>query len=428
MVVDRCEFSPARRVECKRTAAFVIFAAALAASFALAFQGPASTTGNVLVLTNANVIDGVSAAPIRNATVVIRDGSIASIGGQPQVSAGATVVDLKGRWVLPGYLDAHVHIPDLRAARVALASGVTTARSCGVNHFADIGICELNHAGETDVPDMIAAGYHVRPHPADDFFLDFPKMRDLMAGGVSGPENVRRMVRAMIERGADAIKIMATERAGLPETDPRKRVYSEEEMSAAVDEAGKSGIYVAAHAHGDEGARAAVRAGVRTIEHGTYLSDETLALMKERGTCLVPTIATVLDLIDPGGDYDNPILAVRGRAMLPRIREATQQAWKMGVSIVAGADTGYGPASVRRIPHEVAELMGIGMTPMDAIKSATSVSAECLGIANRTGSLRPGMEADIVVIDRDPVADISALQDVLVVINNGKVAVNRVNW
>src|SRR5206468_1290691 len=117
--------------------------------------------------------------------------------------------------------------------------------------------------------------------------------------------------------GADVIKIMATERAGLPETDPRKRVYSDEELAAAVDEATKLGRPVAAHAHGDEGAAAAVRAGVRTIEHGTYLSDETLALMKERNTCFDPTIATVLDLIDIGGDYDNPLLSVRGRAMLP---------------------------------------------------------------------------------------------------------------
>ena len=171
-----------------------------------------------------------------------------------------------------------------------------------------------------------------------------------------------------------------------------------------------------------------MRAGVRSIEHGTYLSDQTLALMKERGTCLAPTIATVIDLTDPGGDYDSPLLSIRGRAMLPRVREVTAHAWKMGVKIVAGTDTGYGPSSNRRIPHEVAELVQIGMPPMEAIKAATSVAAGCLGVEKRTGSVRPGLEADLIAIERDPLADITALQDVLLVINNGKVMVNRLGW
>jgi len=296
-----------------------------------------------------------------------------------------------------------------------------------VNHFVDVGMRELNHAGAVDLPDVVAAGYHVRPRPAEEFFLDMPKMKDLMAG-VNGTESVRRLVRAMIERGANVIKIMATERAGLPDTDPRKRVFTDEELAAAVDEARKLGVFVAAHAHGDEGASSAVRAGVRSIEHGTYLSDQTLRMMKERGAYFVPTIATVIDLIDPGGDYDNPVLSVRGRAMLPRLRETTTHAWKMGVKIVAGTDTGYGPASIRRIPHEVIELVNIGMSPMEAIKSATSVAASCLGVDKRTGSIKPGMEADFIAIERDPTADITAIQDVVMVINNGKIAVNRLGW
>src|SRR4029453_10694471 len=253
-------------------------------------------------------IDGISAAPLNDATVIVRDGRIEKIiAGRTDLPSGATVLDLKGRWLLPGFVDAHAHLADMGAARRALASGATTVRCLGVNHFVDIGFRELNHAGVLDVPDVVAAGYHVRPRLAEEFFLNTPKMKDLMSG-VKGPDNVRRVVRAMIDRGADVIKILATERAGLPETDPRKRVFTDEELNAAVDEARKSGIYVAAHAHGDEGAAAAVRAGVRSIEHGTYLSDQTLAMMKESGAYLVPTIATVFDLIDPGGDYDNPIL------------------------------------------------------------------------------------------------------------------------
>lgn len=386
-------------------------------------QAPSS-----LVITHANLIDGVSAAPISDATVLIRDGRIESVvTGKAELPAGAAVLDLKGRWLLPGFVDAHAHLADLNAARRALASGATTVRCLGVNHFVDVGFRELNHAGVADIPDVVAAGYHVRPRPAEEFFLNMPKMKDLMSG-VSGTESVRRLVRAMIDRGAGVIKIMATERAGLPDTDPRKRVFTDNELAAAVDEARKSGVYVAAHAHGDDGAAAAVRAGVRSIEHGTYLSDQTLAMMKERGAYLVPTIATVMDLIDPGGDYDNPILSVRGRAMLPRLRETTVHAWKMGVKIVAGTDTGYGPASSRRIPHEIIELVNIGMPPMDAIKAATSVAAACIGVDKRTGSIKPGMEADFIAIERDPTAEISAIQDVIIVINNGKIAVNRLNW
>jgi imidazolonepropionase-like amidohydrolase len=381
-----------------------------------------------LAIIHANLIDGISAVPVRDATVLIRDGRIESVSpGKTEIPSGVSVLDLKGRWLLPGFVDAHAHLADLGAARRALASGATTVRCLGVNHFVDIGFRELNHAGVADIPDVVAAGYHVRPRPAEEFFLDTPKMKDLMSG-VKGAENVRRLVRAMIDRGANVIKIMATERAGLPDTDPRKRVFSDDELMAAVDEARKSNVYVAAHAHGDEGAVAAVRAGVRSIEHGTYLSDQTLAMMKEKGTYLVPTIATVMDLIDPGGDYDDPVLSVRGRAMLPRIRETTAHALKMGVKIVAGTDTGYGPSSRRRIPHEIIELVNIGMTPMDAIKAATSVAATCIGVDKRTGFVKPGMEADLIAIERDPTVDISAIQDVIVVINNGKIAVNRLNW
>jgi imidazolonepropionase-like amidohydrolase len=389
--------------------------------------GALQNQNSLLVITHANVIDGVSDEPLRDVTVIVRAGKIEQIG-KVAAPTGAAVIDLKGKWLLPGFIDAHAHIADLAAARVALQSGVTTARDLGVNNFIDIGVRELNHAGVSDLPDIVGAGYHVRPRPAELLFVDIPKLADLMGKQVSGADNLRRIVRAQIERGVNVIKIMATERAGLPDTDPRKRVFIDEEIVAVVDEARKSGVYVAAHAHGDEGAYAAVKAGVRSIEHGTYMGDQTLALMKERGTYFVPTIATVVDLMEPGGDYDNPILAIRGRHMLPRVRETAAKAWKMGIKLVAGSDTSYGPQSPRRMPHEVIELVEIGMPPMDAIKAATSVSAELLGIGQRTGSIKPGFEADFIAIERDPISDIKNLQDILLVINNGKPAVNRLSW
>jgi imidazolonepropionase-like amidohydrolase len=379
----------------------------------------------VLLIVNANIIDGVSAQPVRGAAIQVRGAQIEKIiPGKVEAPAGATVLDLQGRWVLPGFVDGHVHLNDLPSARRALLSGATTVRSMGVAHFVDAGMRDLHRAGAADLPDVLAAGYHVRPRVDENLFVSFPELRDL-AGGVSGVENVRRVVRAMAGRGVNHIKILATERAGLPETDPRKRTFTDEELAAAVDEARKAGLGMAAHAHGDEGAAAAVRAGVTAIEHGTYLSESTLALMKQRGTCLDPTIATVADLIEPGGDYDNAGLSIRGRHMLPRVREATARAWKMGVKIIAGTDTGYSAASNRRMPHEVAEFVALGMPPMDAIKAATSLAAECAGVGARTGAIQPGLEADLVVVERDPLADIIALQDVLIVVNNGKVALNR---
>lgn len=377
-----------------------------------------------LTFTHANLIDGVSKAPMMDVTVVVVNGHIQSIGhdAAPQGS----VLDLKGHWLLPGFVDAHVHVADLAAARRALRSGATTIGEAGVNHFADIGMRELNHKGVVDVPDVIAAGYHVRTHPADDFFLDFPQDADLM-GGVHGTEAVRRMVREMASRGVNRIKVMATERAGLPDTDPRIRVFNDEELAAVVDEASKAGLWVVAHAHGDEGAAAAVRAGVHCIEHGTYLSDDTLHLMKEKGVYLDPTLTATVDMIEPEGEYDNPVLQMRGRAMLPVAHEMVAKAWKMGIKIVGGTDTSYFDKNNRTMADEIVELAGAGIPPMDAIKAATSASAEELGIANRTGSIRVGYEADFVVVERNPLDDIRHIADILIVVNNGRIALDRTN-
>jgi imidazolonepropionase-like amidohydrolase len=385
----------------------------------------------MIVLRHANVIDGVSAQPLRGATVVVRDGHIESIvPGDLPSPANGTVFDLEGKWLLPGYIDAHVHIDNLVAARAAVRSGVTTVRSMGVSHFADVGIRDLHRAGAADLPDVIASGYHVRPQPASELFVDAPKLFDLMGKTLTTAADVRRIAQVNLDHGVQVMKILATERAGTPDTDPRKRTFSDEVMASVVDLAKSNGIPTAAHAHGDEGAAAAVRAGVWSIEHGTYLSDDTLVEMKRRGTYLDPTIATVIDLTDSGGDYDDPNLVIRGRYMLPRVREMTSHAWKMGVKIVTGTDTSYGPKSNRRIPHEIAELIHVGMPPMDAIKAATSVAAECLGISSRTGAIKPGLEADLVVIERDPMNpnNIDGLGDVLLVINDGKIALNRLKW
>ena len=227
---------------------------------------------------------------------------------------------MKGKYVLPGLIDAHTHAADFASFRRALETGVTTVRSAGVSNYADVGFHELVKSGAVAGPDVVAAGYHVRPRMAEEAFLSDPSYADLMSG-VTTIEKLRRAVQMNLAHGVDWIKMLATERAGTADTDPRKQIYTEAEIRAIVEEAATKNVPVQAHAHGDEGAMAAVKAGVRSIEHGTYLSDATLRLMKERGTFLDPTYTTVIDSMEPGGDYDVPALRIRGQHMLPRLRD-----------------------------------------------------------------------------------------------------------
>lgn len=388
---------------------------------------PASSQTETLVLTNANVIDGASESPSMGRAVVIRDGRIVAIVAADAAPSGGVVRDLKGKYLLPGLVDAHVHIGSTSQARKALRTGITTVRSMGTGNYADIGLRELANKGIIESPEILAAGYHVRTHPSESLFIDDPSLSDLWSG-VHGADAYRRVTAANLERGVNWIKITSTERAGLPNTDPRKQTMTLDEITAVVDEATNRGVPVACHAHGDEGGRAAVIGGVRSIEHGTYLSEETLTLMKERGTFLVPTVAVVEDLMNPGGDYDDPVLQVRGRHMLPRVMEVVATARRLGVKIVAATDTGFRPDSTLTLQHEIEALTKCGLSPMEAIQAATSVAAELLEIDDRTGTIRQGYEADLIVVDQNPLENILSLQDVLMVVNNGKVVLDRLSF
>jgi imidazolonepropionase-like amidohydrolase len=379
-----------------------------------------------LALMNANVVDVRDGKVRSGVTLVLRDGRIESIAASP-APAGLRAVDVRGKYLVPGLVDAHTHIASFAAARLALESGVTTVRSSGVSNYFDVGFRELVKKGAFAGPDMLASGYHVRPRLADEAFVDHPALFELMAG-VDTADKVRQAVRANLSQGVDWIKVLATERAGTADTDPRKQVYTEAELKAAVDEAAAKGVPVQAHAHGEEGAMAAVRAGVRSIEHGTYLSDETLRLMKSKGTYYVPTYTTVVDLTQPGGDYDVPALRLRGEHMLPRLRQSVQHARQIGVKIVTGADTGYGPTSLTRISTEVVNFVELGMTPLEALQSATVVAAEMLGRERAIGRLETGFEADLVAVEGNPIDNPRVLEDPLLVVSNGSVAVNRLEF
>lgn len=385
----------------------------------------------IIVFHHANVIDGVSNAPLRDVTVIVANGKITAIRKSlKSIPAGAEVIDLKGKWLLPGYIDAHVHI-NFEQAQRALRFGVTTARTMAADHFIDIEIRDAHRRGRTDIPDVLASGYQVRPDVVNvfpSFIEDFPELAD-MKPRVSGTDNVRRLVRALAAKGVDHIKVLATERAGTPDTDPRTRTFTDEELVAIVDEANKAGLKVAAHAHADEGAYAAVKAGVRSIEHGTWLREKTLRLMKARGIWLVSNIfsdrgTTFWESVAP----PNPILVERRRTMRPQAKEVTQRAHKLGVPLVGATDITYGAqfdSGRLTIADNAAGLTEAGIPKMEAIKAITSQAARLLEIDRRTGAIRKGLEADMVIVGDNPLSSIEALKDIRMVVNNGKVAFKK---
>jgi imidazolonepropionase-like amidohydrolase len=243
--------------------------------FALsAAQAPAQS----LDLVNATLIDGTGAKPRKGVTVA---------------AGGVRRIDLGRRYLLPGLIDAHAHIESPAAALRALQSGVTTARVLGDTNFQAIGTRDLIRSGHAPGPEPLVSPGHIRPKPGVAFFMAYPEFGDAIDGELRGPMRIAAATRALIAKGADVIKVGASERAGLPGTDPRKPELTEDEMRAAVEEAARKDLHVVAHAHAREGVANAVRAGVRSIEHGTWVDDETLAEMKRRGTWFVPTLAVM---------------------------------------------------------------------------------------------------------------------------------------
>ena len=374
-------------------------------------------------LINGQIVD-IQNQTIVKATVLIKNGLIEKVQ-QPEESYDSTyeVIDLENSYLLPGMIDVHTHLSSLSAANRALISGVTTVRSASVPAFQDVSISEMTKNGFLEGPDMVACGVYVTPYLNETILAD-PRLGNL-SENVDSEDELRQLVRINIDRGAEVIKTRGTERAGLPETDPRQQTYTKQQLEWIVDEASKSNIPVMIHAHGDEGARAAVEAGAKSIEHGTFLTDETLSLMKEKDVFLVPTYITLLDLVEPGGDYDNPVILMRGKYMIPRSQRTIKSAMKMGVKIATGADNRYTSESTSRVSMEVEEFVKLGMDPWEALKTTTINGAELLGIENSVGKIQPGFEADLIAVVDNPVEEKKALQDVVMVMSNGNLSLLR---
>ena len=377
---------------------------------------------NSYALVNGRLFNGIDNKIFEDITIFVADGKIDRVSdADEQISTDYVVIDLEQNYLLPGLIDVHTHIDALDQAARALASGVTTVRTASVPAFQDVALRELVRSGSIAGPDVVAAGIYVTPDLGETVLAD-PRL-SAIEGLVDTDDELRLVVDINADRGVDVIKTRGTERAGLPDTDPRKQVYSERQLRVIVDAASHHGLSVMVHAHGDEGARAAVLAGARSIEHGTYLSTATLTLMKERGTWFVPTYVTMDEMNEE--QYDH-VLRLRGRHMVPQLESAIRKAEALGVRIATGADNYYDNDSINRISIEVAEFVRMGMSTFDALQAATVNSAELLHLQETTGRLAAGFEADLILVPADPLTNIEALQDVLMVMSNGQIVLKRI--
>ena len=418
--------------------------AALLALFALQ-QGPAVTA-----IRAGTLIDGTGAAPVKNAVVLIQGDRITAVGTNVTVPAGATVVDLSNKTVLPGFIDAHVHLVShvigdgdwqhagltelpsqtvlLGAAHAqqTLEAGFTTVRVVGTAHFGDVALRNAINAGWIAGPRIVAAGisFGIRGGHCDEttglqpFALGGEGGAEV--GVADGVEEARNAVRYAVKYGADVIKICATGGVLSLTDSAGVQQYTEEEMRAIVETATQLDRRVAAHAHGTAGIKAAVRAGVTSIEHGSILDAEAVQLMKQKGTWLVPTLLAgfTVESLATAGRLPPPI-AAKALAIAPRMRNSFKLALDAGVKIALGTDAGVMKHGTNAREFEL--MVRWGMAPMQAIVAGTLNGATLLGVERDVGSIVVGKKADIVAVGGDPLQDITVLQRVEFVMKDGKV-------
>ncbi len=386
-----------------------------------------------LVIQHARVIDGVADEPRPDATIVTREGSIVYVGSPdraPPTPDGTPRVDASGLTVLPGLIDAHVHLclssgpfdemlkentasvafKAAQNAAVTLSHGVTTVRDVGGYQNVAIELGRAIDAGRLAGPRILACGQIIAMTGGHGYFMAFE---------ADGAEAVRHAARVQLRAGAAGIKLMASAGVAVVGEHPTHPELSEEELTAGVAEAHNQGKWAAAHAHSVIGIKNALRAGVDSIEHGTYLDAEAIALLRERGAALVPTFAI----------YHRMAHAPDG-ALPPGVREVAQQvvddkvgpfleAYHAGVTIVTGTDSGPPLGRHSDLPQELLLLTEIGVRPMDALRAATINAARLLRVDGRVGTLEPGKSADVVGVRGDPLTDMRCIGDVSFVARGG---------
>lgn len=379
-----------------------------------------------LALANANVVDVRGGGISRDVIVVVRGGRIESVGaGAPPT--GAEVVDLRGFYITPGFFEGHYHGSTVESARRALASGVTTARSASVQGYTDVAQRDMVDAGYLAGPDILPAGVYVTPElgRTNDVLAD-PRFYKFANRSVRGEAALREVVRVNADRGVEWIK---TRSSGLTSSmsgpDPIAQVFTDDELAAIIDEASRFGIPVECHAHGIDVVNAAIRAGCRSVEHASYIDEAGLRLMKEHGTIWVPTYISVTGFELPHDDYNSTIARLRWPHLIENMQRMIRLGHEMGIPIVTAVDSSYGADSVYRIPGEINAFIEFGMSPLDALRAATLRSAEAYELDGQTGAIEPGLEADLLVFDRDPLEQPSVLHNPLLVMSNGRVGVNR---
>jgi len=406
-------------------------AGAVSGLLLLALGIPTEPRPPALVLLHANVLDGDFVTPRMNQAVVVRDGRIVSVGPGDPGAEGARL-DLGGAWLLPGLVDAHVHVDSIASGRRMLALGVTTGRSMFTMNFADAGLEALHERGDEDVPTILAAGYPVVARPArfepdpTSLLLHHPELDRLRRDERVGAEGAREMVQANARHRAEWIKVFANERAGVLATDPATRNLSDEELTAAVAEARRLGLPAAAHAYSDDGVAASVRAGVKTVEHGALVTEPTLRLMKEHDVCFTPTLSGFYAEVQPRSSptAEEQGLQPRVRMLLEHLQKALATARRLGVKVIAGTDTGYSEGEPTLL-DEIEHLAQNGLTSAEALRTATTTAAECLGLSARKGAVKAGLEADLVAFRLDPRDDLRALRSPVLVVNGGRVFLDR---
>lgn len=402
-----------------------------------------------LLLRDVRLIDGTGAEPLPGTDVLVSDGLVAAVGPTGTVVPGAeaapgrlAVVEGSGATLLPGFLDCHVHVSTLPGGdtlgtvlapeslltlrsvphlAATLDAGVTTARDLA---GADSGFRDALEQGLVRGPRLQVAirilsitGGHGDWRTIEGVALDTGPG----AGAVAdSPAEFVRAVREVLRQGADWVKVAATGGTGSPRSHPESGGLSEPELRAVVAEADRhGGVGVAAHAQGAAGIAAAVRAGVRSIEHGYLVDDATIDLMGERGTWLVPTLSTLTRPVAPGAA---PWVAAKRRALQDTARERLHAALSAGVPVALGTDAGIAPHGTNLT--ELALLVEHGLSPAAAVVAGTSGAARMLGVADEVGTVAPGMRADLVLTDVDPLTSIDALADprrVRLVVQDGRI-------